>query len=126
MRERRPRAGVDLTERAVSIVQERLLLREVPGDRYELRQADAENLPFADERFDLVYSWGVLHHTPDTARAFREARRVLKPGGTLKAMIYHVPSWAGLLLSVRRGLLRGKPFLSQRKAIYSIPGKSGH
>jgi SAM-dependent methyltransferase len=50
---------------------------------------------------------GVLHHTPDTPRAFREAFRVLKPGGTIKAMIYHVPSWTGFLLYLRHALARG-------------------
>jgi ubiquinone/menaquinone biosynthesis C-methylase UbiE len=47
------------------------------------RQADAERLPFADERFDLVLGHAVLHHIPDLERAFAEFERVLAPGGTL-------------------------------------------
>ena len=46
-------------------------------------QADAENLPFPDGHFDIVYSNGVLHHTNDTDRAIAEVYRVLKPGGGL-------------------------------------------
>src|SRR6185295_13242807 len=49
---------------------------------------DAESLPFDDDSFDLVYSNGVLHHTPNTARAVAEIRRVLKPGGRVIAMVY--------------------------------------
>ena len=50
-------------------------------DAFDARVADAENLPFADETFDLVIGHAVIHHLPDVDAAFREAFRVLKPGG---------------------------------------------
>ena len=111
--------GIDLTERAVSLTGERLELNAIPREKYTLETADAENLPFADDSFDLVYSWGVLHHSPDTGRAFQEAFRVLKPGGVIKAMIYHVPSWVGLMLYLQHGLARGKYNLTMKEAIFS-------
>ena len=46
-------------------------------------QTDAEELPFDDESFDLVFGHAVLHHIPDLARAFGEFARVLRPGGTV-------------------------------------------
>jgi ubiquinone/menaquinone biosynthesis C-methylase UbiE len=55
--------------------------------------ADAEQLDFADNTFDIVYSHGVLHHTPDTAGAIREVHRVLKPGGRAVVMLYHRNSY---------------------------------
>jgi ubiquinone/menaquinone biosynthesis C-methylase UbiE len=51
--------------------------------RVETRQADAEELPFADESFDLVLGHAVLHHIPDLAKAFSEFDRVLRPGGAI-------------------------------------------
>jgi ubiquinone/menaquinone biosynthesis C-methylase UbiE len=78
--------GVDLTEASIELVRERFALEGLPA---ELRTADAENLPFPDDSFDLVYSHGVLHHTPDTQRAIDEAHRVLRPGGLAMIMLYH-------------------------------------
>ncbi len=109
--------GVDLTERAVAITRHRL---EAEGLEAELRVADAEALPFDDNRFDLVYSWGVLHHTPDTRRAVDEARRVLKPGGCLKLMMYNRRSWVALAAWVRFGLLKGKPATTLRQAVANV------
>lgn len=51
--------------------------------------ADAEQLPFQENSFDGVYSFGVLHHTPDTVKAVNEIHRVLKPGGACVIMLYH-------------------------------------
>jgi ubiquinone/menaquinone biosynthesis C-methylase UbiE len=82
--------GVDLTPRAVEIVRSRFELYGLAGTT---RVADAENLPFEDESFDIVYSHGVLHHTPDTQRAFDEIHRVLRPGGRAMVMLYHRASY---------------------------------
>jgi ubiquinone/menaquinone biosynthesis C-methylase UbiE len=82
--------GVDLTDAAVELARKRFELFNLPG---EFRTADAENLDFPDNTFDLVYSHGVLHHTPDTERAVREVHRVLKPGGRAVVMLYHRNSY---------------------------------
>lgn len=53
------------------------------GLEVETQPADAEQLPFDDDSFDLVLGHAVLHHIPDLQRAFREFERVLAPGGTV-------------------------------------------
>ena len=109
--------GIDLTEAAITLTTERLALEGVPDNRFTLRIADAEALPFADASFNIVYAWGVLHHTPGTRQAYREILRVLKPGGVARTMVYHVPSWTGLMLYLMHGLAKG-PLLGLRKAIF--------
>jgi SAM-dependent methyltransferase len=109
--------GVDLTDRAVSITRERL---HAEGLKADVRVADAETLPFEDGSFDIVYSWGVLHHTPDPARAIAEAVRVVAPGGQLKLMLYHRRSWVAAAAWLRFCLLRGRPLAGLRKAVSYI------
>lgn len=82
--------GVDLTDAAVSLARRNFELQNLTG---EFRTADAENLDFADDTFDLVYSHGVLHHTPDTERAVKEINRVLRPNGRAVVMLYHRDSY---------------------------------
>lgn len=98
--------GIDLTPRSVEITRHRFKLY---GQRGDFVLSDGEHLPFADESFDVVYSNGVLHHTPDTAGAVREVHRVLRRGGTAKVMLYHKHSlyyWSEMI--VRRGLIGGE------------------
>src|SRR5256714_5363606 len=105
--------GVDLTPRSIEISRHHLSLY---GQSGEFAIADCERLPFPDESFDVAYSNGVLHHTPDTAGAVREIHRVLRPGGQARVMLYHRGSlayWGQVI--IRYGILRGE-FLRGKSA----------
>lgn len=107
-------SGVDLTPAAIEMTARRLGLE---GLESQLQVADAERLPFADGSFDLVYSWGVLHHTPDTEAAIAEVRRVLAPGGQVRIMLYSRRSWVAYALWVRFALLRGRPWRNLKDVV---------
>ena len=97
--------AVDLTMKSVRLTKRRL---DLYGLKAEVLQSDAERLPFGSGRFDLVWSWGVLHHTPRTGQAISEIHRVLKPGGEARLMVYHRDSvvyWINMMLL--RGMLGG-------------------
>lgn len=104
--------GVDLSQASIERARARC---ELAGYRADLKVADAEQLPFPSHSFDLVYSYGAMHHSPDTVQCLREAWRVLKPGGLARIMLYHTPSLTGLSLWMRYGMLRGK---SLRRSVY--------
>jgi len=82
--------GIDLTEAAIELARKRFNLSSLPGT---FQTGDAEKLVFPDNTFDIVYSHGVLHHTPDIQSAVKEIHRVLRPGGCAKVMLYHRNSY---------------------------------
>ncbi len=104
--------GVDISAASLEQAQRRCAMSGLVPD---LHLADAENLPFASGSFDVVYSYGVMHHSPDTARCLNEAWRVLKAGGEARIMLYHHLSLTGIMLWLRYGVWRGQSF---RKCVY--------
>lgn len=99
--------AVDISEHSVELANKNLELHNLKAD---IRVADAENLPFKDNYFDFVYSWGVLHHTPDTTKAISEIHRVLRPDGVACIMLYNRRSLVSLQMYILFGLLRFRPF----------------
>lgn len=98
--------AVDLTPTAVELTRARL---ELHGLEADVREADAEQLPFPDASFDFVWSWGVIHHSAHTERVAAEIARVLRPGGRVALMVYHRSSityW--IQYQLIRGFLGGR------------------
>ncbi len=107
--------GIDLTQEAIDNVKNRLRLYNLQA---KVQVADAESLPYQDNSFDLVYSWGVIHHSPDTKQCLREIVRVCKPGGTIKIMIYNRRSLFAFYRYVMCALLKGKPLRSIKRVLF--------
>lgn len=104
--------GVDLS---VAVRNARRLTRDLPD--IHIVQADLFALPFAPQSFDLVYSWGVLHHTPDPRRAFEGLVDFVREGGDLSVKIYRKrPAPAALMESLIRKLTLRLPL----KALYQL------
>jgi SAM-dependent methyltransferase len=107
--------GVDLTQEAIDTTAARFRLY---GFASELRRLDAERLPFEDASFDLVYSWGVIHHAERPEAIIAEIHRVLRPGGLFLGMLYNRRALVTLRLWARRGLLAGRPWRSFRDVLW--------
>ncbi len=93
--------GVDFSPTALELAARR---PELAASR--LVEGSITALPFDGASFDLVYSNGVIHHLPQTALAIAEFHRVLRPGGTAIAMVYHRDSlnYYVSIMAVRRAL----------------------
>jgi ubiquinone/menaquinone biosynthesis C-methylase UbiE len=86
--------AVDLTEKSLELARQRARVFGLE-DRIRFVQANAERLSdfVPPERFDLVYSFGVIHHTPHPDRVLEELRKFTGPGSTVKIMVYNRWSW---------------------------------
>ncbi len=78
--------AVDLNHVAVATTRKRF---DAFGLNGQVQQEDGESLSFLNNTFDFAYSWGVLHHSPNTAKSIGELIRVVKPGGRIGVMLYH-------------------------------------
>ena len=99
-------AAIDLSSESLSIAQKRA---EVCGleDRIRFYQANSENLSSVVPvvPFDLIYSFGVIHHSPRPDRIVEQMRSYTKPGSTIKIMVYNRRSWKvlGILMTYGKG-----------------------
>jgi 2-polyprenyl-3-methyl-5-hydroxy-6-metoxy-1,4-benzoquinol methylase len=86
--------AVDLSSESLALARRRAELYGL-ADKVTFFEADAERLSeiVPPEPYDLVYSFGVLHHTPHPIRAIDQIRAFVRPGSTVKLMMYHTLSW---------------------------------
>jgi len=97
--------AVDLSEHSLDIARQRAVVYGVQ-DRIRFYQADAESLPsyVPPEPYDLVYSFGVIHHTPHPRRVVEQIRKhFVHCGSLLKVMVYHRYSWKVLWILSTEG-----------------------
>jgi len=107
--------GVDLTDAAIDTVRSRLAMY---GFASNLQRLDAERLPFDDAYFDLVYSWGVIHHSERPDAIVAQILRVLRPGGQFVGMVYGRRSLLVAKMWLRHALLAGKPWRSPADVVW--------
>jgi SAM-dependent methyltransferase len=92
--------AVDLSPRSLALAKQRAEVFEL-SDRVRFVEADAERLAdfLEPEPYDLVYSFGVIHHSPHPARILEQVRRhFVAPDGALKVMVYH--RWSSKALGI--------------------------
>jgi ubiquinone/menaquinone biosynthesis C-methylase UbiE len=117
--------GIDLTDESVKRLEERFELYQ--KTYHSVEKANAKNIPYGDDFFDIVYSHGVIHHSPEIQQITREIHRVLKPGGQAVIMLYHKTSfnyYISIAFVRRLGLLLLLAFPWIDKLISKATGES--
>ena len=89
--------GVELSEASLALTRRRF---ETFGLTGRLLQANAEELEGVGDpaSFDLIYSFGVIHHTPHPDAVLRRARQLMRPDGELRVMVYARDSWKDAMI----------------------------
>lgn len=100
--------GVDLSKSSLEEARYRLDLHDIQADLIQL-SPDSHRLPFPDASFDYIHSSGVLHHAPDPVSILLEFKRILKPDGEIRIMVYNRDSlWLHLYVAYQRGIIQGQ------------------
>ena len=100
--------GVDVSSSALELARGRLALHQIKAELVNIRETDA-TLPFENASVDYVHSSGVVHHTPDPLAVLREFRRILRPDGAARIMIYNYNSlWLHLHVAYIQRVLNGR------------------
>lgn len=100
--------GIDITDKHLLLTAQNFSVR---GLNVELKKCDATEISYPDTTFDVVYSFGVIHHIPEAERVFAEIFRVLKPGGTLYVGLYYKYSTYHVIIKLLLdGIVKGDLF----------------
>jgi ubiquinone/menaquinone biosynthesis C-methylase UbiE len=89
--------GVDVSEVSLALARRRFEVFGLPG-RFVVTNAEKLPAEVTDQSFDLIYSFGVIHHTPDPRSIIESVRRVIRPGGELRMMLYARHSWKAIMI----------------------------
>ncbi|MCB1082163.1 MAG: class I SAM-dependent methyltransferase [Chlamydiia bacterium] len=99
--------AVDLSQKSIDIAKKNATAVGV-DDKIQFFQGNAESLSemIPQEKYDIIFSFGVIHHSPHPEKIIQEAKKFLKPNGTFKVMVYHRYSWKVLWILFRYGKMQ--------------------
>lgn len=95
--------AVDLSENSLMLAQDRMEIFNLYNVRFYNANAEVMSETVPIQNYDLVYSFGVLHHTPNPEKAYKEIRKYMGPDSRLRIMVYHKISWKVLWILFRYG-----------------------
>jgi SAM-dependent methyltransferase len=103
--------GIELSGESLALTQQRF---DVYGYQGKFYQGNAEKLTdfVPVEHYDLVFTWGVVHHSPNPHEILKQAKHYMRPGTILKVMVYAAHSWKNYMIEVG---------LDQPEAQYGCP-----
>lgn len=92
--------GVELSEESLKLTKQRFKIYDQQGDFYS---GDAEQLSnfLPEQKFDLIYSFGVIHHTPNPKNVINQLKKYMHHNSILKIMVYAKHSWKNFMIEAK-------------------------
>ena len=90
--------GIELSEKSLEITKKRFEVFNLKGEFYNIDAQNIDDLYQVGNNFDLIYSFGVIHHSPNPQKIIDNCFLLLKPGGVLKIMVYAENSWKKMMI----------------------------
>lgn len=90
--------GLELSANSLELAKRRFDIFGLSGDFYLANAEEIDLLGLEEDSFDLIYSFGVLHHTPNPSVALGKARNLLRANGELRIMLYAKNSWKAIMV----------------------------
>ena len=90
--------GIELSAESLEITRSRFDAFDLAGTFYHGNAEQLDEILLTEAPFDLIYSFGVLHHTPKPELALASARQRASTTGELRIMLYARPSWKSALI----------------------------
>ena len=91
--------GIDISDESLNITKERFNIYGLKGNFYNLDAQNIDELKQVGNNFDLIYSFGVIHHSPDPNKIIQNCTELLAENGCLKIMVYASNSWKNIMIS---------------------------
>jgi 2-polyprenyl-3-methyl-5-hydroxy-6-metoxy-1,4-benzoquinol methylase len=89
--------GVDVSSESLSLTKKRFECYNLSGSFIECNGEELSKC-IPEEKFDFIFSFGVIHHTPNPRAVIEEIRKLIKPDGIFRLMLYAKNSWKNIMI----------------------------
>ena len=90
--------GIDLSSESIKLAKQRFEVFELNGEFFEANAEELNDVFDPHEKFDLIYSFGVIHHAPRPERVVAHLPKLLQDDGECRVMLYAKNSWKNMLI----------------------------
>jgi 2-polyprenyl-3-methyl-5-hydroxy-6-metoxy-1,4-benzoquinol methylase len=91
--------GIDLSDKSIEITKKRFELFKLKGNIFQANCEELSRYFKKGKKFDLIFSFGVIHHTPNISKAISEIKKLMNKNSILKIMIYSKNSYKNFLIN---------------------------
>lgn len=90
--------GVELSQESLALTRQRFQVYDYAGKFFQGNAEQLTDFLPIQKPYDLIFTWGVIHHSPNPAAILAQSQHYMRPGTTLKVMVYAANSWKNFMI----------------------------